>query len=290
MEEIAFPSEEAPFRNMEIAVIGLGLIGGSLAMALKKLNPKKIWGVDIDPGVLKKAEELKVIDRGFIDGAAVLPDSDLVIACLPPAETVNFVRQHMACFKPKALLTDICGLKQRIVSEIKLCLRPDLDFVGGHPLAGREGSGFDQASAEIFQGANYILTPVGARQENVELLVSLVKGIGCKTVIYMDPEEHDRIIALTSHLPHIIAAALMNSNSLARAGKFVGGSFRDATRVADMNVDLWKELLLDNKDNILPQLDIFTENLNKIKRALQEANAGALQELLQQASESRKQL
>ncbi|NLO97848.1 MAG: prephenate dehydrogenase/arogenate dehydrogenase family protein, partial [Peptococcaceae bacterium] len=178
----------------------------------------------------------------------------------------------------------------RIVSEIKLCLRPDLDFVGGHPLAGREGSGFDQASAEIFQGANYILTPVGARQENVELLVSLVKGIGCKTVIYMDPEEHDRIIALTSHLPHIIAAALMNSNSLARAGKFVGGSFRDATRVADMNVDLWKELLLDNKDNILPQLDIFTENLNKIKRALQEANAGALQELLQQASESRKQL
>ena len=294
-EEVDFNKEvelnkEVAFQNLVITVVGLGLIGGSMAMALKKLGPRKIWGVDIDREVLRKAEKTKVIDGGFTEGASVLPTSDLVIICLYPSEIGGFIRKNMPFFKPNAVLTDIGGLKQSIISEIRHCLRPDLDFVGGHPLAGREGSGFAQATAEIWQGANYILTPAGARKESVLLLEKMIKGLGCHAVIYMDPEEHDRIIALTSHLPHVVAAALMTSNYLANPEKFIGGSFRDATRVAVMNVNLWSELLLENKDNVLRQIDIFLHKISKIKQALQKQDATALKHILEKANASRRLL
>ncbi len=280
--------EEPDFRKMEITVVGLGLVGGSIAMGLKKLNPKKIWAVDIDENVLEAAKQIKVIDGGFTTGLCPLANSDLVIICVHPGKVLGFIRENMHNFKQGAVITDISGLKKRVVAEIKLLLREDLDFVGGHPLAGREGSGFSQASDRIFEGANYILTPVeGNGRKSIELVERMIRGLGCKTAIYMDPDEHDQVIALTSHLPHVIAAALMNSTALTNAGNLIGGSFRDATRVAEMNVDLWNELLLANKENVLTQIDIFADNISKIKLALQTENSAALREMLQKASEKR---
>ncbi len=280
--------EGPDFTNMEITVVGLGLIGGSLAKALRKLNFKKIWGVDINPEVLQQATGQGVIDAGFTCGDVPLANSDLVFLALYPSQTINFVKEYQQKFKQNALITDTAGLKQKVMAGVRQYLRPDLDFVGGHPLAGKECSGFKHASADLFVNANYILTPVQEnKEESLALAERIIRSIGCNKPILMSPEEHDRIIALTSHLPHLIAAALINSNTSRNLGSLVGGSFRDATRVAAMNVSLWSELLAENKDNILHQLDIFSANLTKIKLVIENNDPESLRNLLTQAKKTR---
>ncbi|HHV65300.1 MAG TPA: prephenate dehydrogenase [Peptococcaceae bacterium] len=277
--------EESDFREKEITIVGLGLIGGSYAWALKNLKPKKIWAVDIDEHVLREAERLGAIDGGFREGRIPLAQSDLVIICVYPSAAVRFVQDNMPHFKTGAILTDAVGNKQKVIQEIRSFLRADLDFIGGHPLAGKEVSGFVHASAEIFRGANYLLTPVqGNKAESLSILEKLVRGLGCREPIYLSPEEHDKIIAFTSQLPHVMAAALANSCQISELGKFIGGSFRDATRVARMNATLWAELLLDNKENILTELDIFRDNIAKFQSALKNDNKGELESLLRKSA------
>ncbi|NLP45019.1 MAG: prephenate dehydrogenase [Peptococcaceae bacterium] len=280
---------EPDFKKMEITIVGLGLIGGSLAKALAKLKPRKIWAVDKDEQVIRKAQELGIIERGFTNGHLPLRSSDLVILALYPGATVDFVKQYLEDFKPGALLTDTAGIKQEVVNAIQDFLRPDLDFIGGHPLAGKEHSGFDFSAADIFNGANYILTPVAQNKaDNVEMLKAIIKKIGCKEPVQMSPEEHDNIIALTSQLPHVIAASLVNSSQVDNIEYLCGGSFRDATRVAPMNVQLWCELLLKNKQNVLTQIDAFVDNISKIKEAIANENQPALAEILKRAGKSAK--
>lgn len=275
---------EPDFREMEITIVGLGLIGGSYAFALKNLNPRKIWAVDIDKDVLEQAEKRGVIDGGFGEGALPLSRSDLIVICLYPEFAVRFVRENLKYFKQGAIITDAAGTKKKVVEEIMSFLREDLDFIGGHPLAGKECSGFTHASGEIFQGANYLLTPVGKTKErSLLLLEKMIRGLGCNEPIYMEPGEHDRIIALTSQLPHVIAAALINSCCLQDTGTLIGGSFRDATRVAGMNVGLWTELLLENKENVLTEIGFFVDNITKIQAALQNEDCASLQEILEKA-------
>jgi len=282
---------EPDFNNMEITVVGLGLIGGSMAKALAKLKPRKIWAIDKDEQVLREAQQLGIIERGFTTGNVPLKSSDLVILALYPGATINFVKQYLKDFKPGALLTDTAGIKQKVVCAVHNFLRPDLDFIGGHPLAGKEHSGFAYSAAEIFDGANYILTPVARnKEENVELLKALLKKIGCQEPVQMSPQEHDKIIALTSQLPHVIAASLINSNQMANIKHLCGGSFRDATRVAPMNVRLWSELLLENKQNVLTQIDAFVDNITRIKEAIANENRPALTEILDRAGKSAKLL
>lgn len=279
------------FKSLEITIVGLGLIGGSYALALKKLQPKKIWAVDIDQEVLSQAERLAVIDEGFSQGEVPLKRSDLVIVSVYPEQAISFMRENREHFKTGALITDAAGNKAKIVQEIQSLLRADLEFVGGHPLAGKECSGFTHASADIFQGANYLLTPVpGNKEESLLLLEKLIKGLGCREPIRISPAEHDRIIAYTSQLPHVLAAALMNSNRLQDIGKLTGGSFRDASRVAGMNGELWSELLMDNKENILTEIELFVDNITNIKQALQNEDRASLQEILRQANEGRKRI
>lgn len=276
------------FNNIEIAIVGLGLIGGSLAMALRRLNPKKIWGVDIDKEVLRSAEELGVIDGGFRDGSEVLKNSDLVIISLYPENAVNFIEKSLGDFKPHAVITDTAGIKSKMIDKIRSFLREDLDFVGGHPLAGKECSGFPNASAEIFKDTNYLLTPNKEnKKESLLLLGKLIKGIGCREPILLEPEEHDRIIALTSQLPHVIAASLINSTQNRNTRDLIGGSFRDATRVAKMNIDLWSELLLENKENVLTQIETFMDNITKMKLAIEYDDSESLRELLESAGRAK---
>lgn len=281
--------EESDFRNIEITIVGLGLIGGSYALALKKLKPKKIWGIDIDRNVIEKAEKMGVIDGGFSEGRLPLERSDLVVICIYPKLAIRFVKENMKHFKQGAVITDVVGNKKKVVTEINSFLREDLDFVGGHPLAGKERSGFTHASAEMFQGANYFLTPISRnKQESLILMGRLIKGLGCKEPICLDPEEHDKIVALTSHLPHVVAAALISSSSRFKDPEnLVGGSFRDATRVARMNVDLWSELLLENKENTLTEITVFVDNITKIQEALQNEDESGLREILESANEGR---
>lgn len=282
---------EQDFGNMEITVVGLGLIGGSYAWGLRNLKPRKIWAVDINQDVLREAEKLGAIDGGFRTGKIPLAQSDLVIICLYPDLAVKFVRDNMSNFKKGAVLTDAVGNKQVVINELRASLRADLDFVGGHPLAGKESSGFAQASTAIFRDANYILTPVqGNKASSLVLLQNMIKGLGCREPIYLTPEEHDKIIAYSSQLPHVLAAALINSCRLSGIGKLIGGSFRDVTRVAAMNASLWAELLLGNKENILTELEIFRDNIESIQSAIQNENRAELIELLQKAAAIKKDL
>lgn len=282
---------EPDFRELEITIVGLGLIGGSFAKALRKLSPKKLWAIDVDKDVLESAESTGVIDKGYLDGEVPLRSSNLVVICVYPELTSKFMRENMDNFRPGAVITDTAGIKTKILNEVKTFLRDDLDFVGGHPLAGKEGSGFSNASADILQGANYLITPIETnKEENVVLVEGMVRAIGCKQPVRMDPAKHDEIIALTSQLPHVIATALMNCSQSDDTGLFVGGSFKDATRVAQINVGLWSELLMENKENTLIQIELFLENIRKIKQMLQEEDTAALGETLSRAGKARARL
>ncbi len=282
--------EEPDFRNMEITIVGLGLIGGSMALALRKTNPRKIWAIDIDQTILKEACVGGIIDGGCSDGADILKRSDLVVICIYPGLAVQFIKENMANFKAGAVITDTGGIKEIIVREIREVLREDLDFVGGHPLAGKECSGFAHASADLLAGANYLVTPVDKnKKESIALVERMICSIGCQKPIYMSPEKHDEIIALTSQLPHLIATALMNSSAYHDTDKLIGGSFRDATRVAKMNVRLWSELLVENKENVLTQIDIFMDNITKIKDALSQGDDDSLIQQLNKGNQARQQ-
>lgn len=272
---------EAHFRNLEITVVGLGLIGGSLALALRELQPKRIWGVDSDRSALELAQNTNAIDQGFTNGAVPLRSSDLIFICIYPGDVVKFVVNHLGHFKPGAVITDTAGIKQNVVAEIHGILRDDLDFVGGHPLAGKESSGFRHASAGLFQDTNYILTPVADnKQQSIDLVAEIVRAIGCRPPVMMSPADHDAVIALTSQLPHIIAAALLNSGTRSDISSFSGGSFRDATRVARMKPDLWSELLWENREYVLNEMNVFAANMARIENELRFGSKESLESLL----------
>lgn len=282
---------EPDFRELEITIVGLGLIGGSFAKAIRKLSPKRLWAVDKDKDVLGRAKSTGVIDQGYVDGEVPLRSSDLVVICVYPELTSRFIRENMDNFRPGAVITDTAGIKAKVLNEVKTFLRADLDFVGGHPLAGKEGSGFSNATEDIFLGANYLITPIETnKKESLILVEEMVRAIGCKQPVRMDPAKHDEIIALTSQLPHVIATALMNCSQSDDTGLFVGGSFKDATRVAQINVSLWSELLMENRENTLIQIDLFLENIGKIKQMLQEGDTASLEETLRKAGQAKGRL
>jgi prephenate dehydrogenase len=280
------------FRGLNIAVVGLGLIGGSYAMALRDIKPSNIFGIDHDHNTISKAKEAGVIDNSTSDTDFILKKSDIVIIALYPKDTVDFIRNNLKSFKKGAIITDATGIKDNILKEINDCLRQDLDFIGGHPMAGKAESGFSHADKAIFQGANYILTPTEKnKKENISLISNMAIKIGFSNVILLSPEEHDKVITLTSHLPHIVAVALMNSTGDTKdIPKLVGGSFKDATRVAAMNSNLWCELLLSNGSNISTVIDIFQESLFALKKAIINKEEIILKAMFESAYMKRKEI
>ena len=151
--------------DFNITIVGLGLIGGSFAMALRNLNPKNIWAIDIDKETLRVAEKMNIIDKGYLSPEIPLSNSDIVILAVYPQKTINFVKNNMNLFKSGAVITDTAGIKSNLIHEIMPVLRGDLDFIGGHPMAGKEESGLKAASKDMFKNANYIITPINGNKE-----------------------------------------------------------------------------------------------------------------------------
>lgn len=272
--------------DFNITIVGLGLIGGSFAMALKQLNPKNLWGVDTDNDVIQTAEGMKIIDKGFSEAEIPLKSSDIVIIALYPNQTEQFIKDNIQNFKTGAIITDTSGIKEQIVKKVNSFIPDHLDFIGGHPMAGKEHKGFNHASKDIFIGANYILTPLEKnKSQNICILESIITQIGFKNIVKIDPGLHDQIIAFTSQLPHIIAVSLVNSNILdVKTSSFIGGSFKDATRVAQINSQLWLELFSSNTENIINVIETFEENIKVIKNALLENNQFLLKSEMQKAN------
>lgn len=278
--------------GINIAVVGLGLIGGSYAMALRKLKPRSIIGIDRQTEVIDEALSRGIIDCGSTGGKEVLREADLVIVALYPVETLEFLENNVQFLKKGAVVTDTCGVKRNIIEKVGDFLPEHVDFIGGHPMAGKEKMGFRAADKDLFKGTNYILTPVARnKEENVKLIENIAVAIGCKNVVSITPEEHDRIISLTSQLPHVIAVSLMNSSiSESNIGLFVGGSFSDATRVAAINSTLWSQLFTMNSENLLEVIGKFEESIGMIKSALRDQDKEALEEIFSSASTNKRKM
>ena len=265
---------------------------GSYAKALRRLGVKKIIGVDTDGEVLLQAQEQALIDEAVLKAGAELKAADVVICSVYPAATLGFVKSAVPFLKSDVLITDATGIKGSLPEDVQRLLTGRMEFIAGHPMAGRQGSGLGMSQAEIFDGANYIVVPAAFNSsEAIAWLSSFAYAIGCGQVVRVDAAEHDRIIAYTSNLPHALAVALINSASYNENTKyFIAGSFRDGTRVADINPYLWSDLFLANRENVLQELAAFRQQLERWSEALTANDATALQEMMREAAAKRKDL
>ncbi|NMS89336.1 prephenate dehydrogenase [Clostridioides difficile] len=277
---------------MNIVIVGLGVIGGSFAKSLKKAGYENVFGIDVDPETLKKAEESKIIKKGSTTGKELFKEADLIILSIYPRLIVDFLNNNKRFFKKGAIITDTTGIKETLINDVLKIIPDDVDFIFGHPMAGREKKGIDFASEKVFKGANYIITPTGRNNiKNLELVENLILEIGFKRVKKLTSQKHDEIIAFTSQLPHVMAVALINSDEEDRdTGKFIGDSYRDLTRIANMNEDLWSELFLGNRDNLLKSIENFESEVNLIKDAIFNNDKSKLVEYFKKSSIRRESL
>lgn len=277
---------------MNIVVVGLGVVGGSFLMALKEAGYKDVYGIDIDEDTLRKAKKQGLIKDGCTSGEELIKKADLTIISIYPKLVKNFVEKNKEFFKEGSVITDATGIKVMFIKDIINILPENVDFVFGHPMAGREKKGIDFASAEVFKGANYIITPIERnKNENIDLIEKLAYKIGFKRVRKITPEFHDEMIGFTSQLPHAIAVALINSDEEGReTGSFIGDSYRDLTRIANINEELWSELFLGNKENLLDAIKNFEFQLDLIKKSILEDDKEVLSEYFVKATGRREKL
>ena len=274
---------------MNIAIVGLGIIGGSYAKALKSHTNHKVIGINRTESVAKKALEEGAIDE--IGSPEKLSNADVVIVCLYPQACVDFLRENGKYIRSDAIVTDACGIKREICPQMKeLSEEFGYTYVGSHPMAGKEKNGFAVSDADLFMGASFIITPCEAPHEDVNKLASLAREIGFGTVKITNPEEHDRMIAFTSQLPHVLACAYVLSPCCPNHNGFSAGSYRDVSRVANINAKLWSELFLENKEPLMLELEELNKNLSAIYDAIKNEDREALCELLEKAHEVKQAL
>ena len=276
---------------MKILIVGLGVIGGSYAMALKEAGYEEVYGIDNNLDTLKKAEKLNIIKKGYLNPKE-LKEIDLIIISLYPRLVKNFVLENKEYLKDGAIITDATGIKEHFIDDILNILPKGVDFIFGHPMAGREKKGIDFASKEVFKGANYLITVTSSnKEENINLVEQLALNIGFKRVRRISPDYHDKMISFTSQLPHAIAVALINSDEEGRdTGSFIGDSYRDLTRIANINEDLWSELFLGNKENLLESIESFLVEINNIKNCLVDEDQEKLKQLFVKSTKRRELL
>ena len=279
------------FEELSFAVIGLGLIGGSYAKALRRLQVRQIIGVEMNEEALKAAKEQGIIDIALTKAGVELAQADVIICAIYPETIANFIRQSVQFFKADALITDAAGIKGNMISSVQRSLLQGMEFISGHPMAGRQSSGLTMSSADIFVDANYIIVPENNSEAAILWLESFAEALGCRSTVRVTPEEHDSIIAYTSNLPHVTAVALMDSASFNDKTKyFIAGSFRDGTRVADINPELWCSLFLANNIKVAEEIDKYMEQLALWRNALIAGDEEMLKSLMRLAADRRKEL
>lgn len=287
---------EAGFRSttwqeLSFAVIGLGLIGGSFAKALRRLQVRQIIGVEMNKESLAMAKEQGLVDIALAEAGPELAQADVIICAIYPEAIADFIESNVQFFKENVLLTDAAGIKGNMISRVQKELPRGMEFISGHPMAGRQSSGLAMSSADIFVNANYIIVPEHNSETGIEWLESFAKALGCRSTVRVTPEEHDSIIAYTSNLPHVTAVALMDSASFDDKTKyFVAGSFRDSTRVADINPELWSSLFLANRNKVAEEIDRYMEQLALWRDALRAGDEEQLKSLMRLAAARRKEL
>ena len=277
---------------MRIVIVGLGVIGGGYAMALKEAGYTEVYGIDKSKETLKKAKALGIIKEGYEDEQEIVQKADLIVLAIYPNLVKNFIINNKEHFKDGAVITDVTGIKQLFINEIIEILPENIDFVFAHPMAGREKKGIDYATNTVLKGANFLITVIDRnKDENLDLIENLAYKMGFKHVKRICPKYHDEMIAFTSQLPHALAVALINSDVEGRnTGEFIGDSYRDLTRIANINESLWSQLFLGNKENLLEAINNFEKELDKIKLSLESDDKENLEQLFIKSSIRREKL
>ncbi|HCM23103.1 MAG TPA: prephenate dehydrogenase/arogenate dehydrogenase family protein [Ruminococcaceae bacterium] len=262
-----------------IVIVGLGLIGGSLAKAFSKYTDCRVSGFDTDPATLEEALACGAIAKA--GDADDLAHADIVYLCLYPEADIHFVSNHLSSFTKNTIVTDVCGIKMEVSRGLcQLAEKGGFTYCGSHPMAGTEKHGFSASRADLFKGASYILVPCGAPESVCELLRQTAFRLGFGRSVSTTPEHHDQLIAFTSQLPHALACAYVMSPRCPEHRGFSAGSYRDVSRVANINEVMWSELFLDNRTALTEELDIFLKNLTEIRDAVADNNHAHLETLL----------
>ena len=272
---------------MKVAVVGLGLIGGSMAKSTKTRTAHTVYGIDLDVETMTLARMCGAIDAPLTDEN--LPECDLILIAIRPGAAIRWVESHAHLISKTAILVDLCGVKRSVVAAITpIAEEHGFSYIGGHPMAGKERGGFTSATDSLYVGASMILTP--DKRTDMLLLETLKHfflDLGFANLTFSDPEEHDRIIAFTSQLAHIASSAYVKSPEAQRRRGFSAGSFRDMTRVARLDEDMWTELCLDDADYLTKELEILIHNLTEYSDALKAKDADRLRALFKDGREKK---
>lgn len=264
---------------MRILVVGLGLIGGSICKALKKYTSHFVVGCDLNHDIEYSAMRDVAID---IDFNGDFSGFDLVIVSLFPEAAEKYLNENIRKFDKTTLITDVCGIKGDFSRRMKVLAEENgMRYLGIHPMAGKEFGGYHNSSADLFQKANFIVAPFeDSAEEDVELLKKLAAELGAGKIVVTSPDNHDKMIAYTSQLAHIVSSAYVKSPELGLECGFSGGSFQDMTRIATMNEKMWTDLFMQNRENLMFELDILIRNLNEYSAALKNSDSERMQELI----------
>ncbi len=274
--------------DSKIAIVGLGLMGGSYARALKRLG-FSVVAIDKNQGAIDFAVKNGFIDCGSVTpDAALLGEADAVIFALYPAVFKEWIEKNQSLFKSGAYITDVTGVKGSVVYDVQALLRSDVEYIAAHPMAGKEVYGVENSDDSIFKGANYIITPTEKNtREAIKWCESLGRILGFARISVLSPEEHDEMIGFVSQLTHCIAVALMTCNDNKELVNYTGDSFRDLTRIARINENMWSELFLLNKENLIAEMDCFSKEFDSIRNMLACDDIEGLKEKMRLSTERR---
>ena len=275
--------------DIKFLIVGLGLIGGSYAQALSDLG-YEVGAITRSERSIAYAKEKGIIAHGTTEiNEEYIKQFDVVVFALYPKIFIDWIEKHQSKLKSGAIITDVTGVKCAIVYKIQSMLRDDVEFVPAHPMAGKEVYGVENADKSIFNKANYIVTPTSKNTpEAINTVKQLGRLLGFKTVCELSPEEHDEMIGFLSQLTHCIAVSLMDCKESENLVDYTGDSFRDLTRIAKINDEMWSELFLLNKDELINQMNLFMSKFTELKSALENEDIDKMKEMMRISTERRK--
>ncbi len=272
---------------MKIGIVGLGLIGGSMGRAILKKTAHSVYGYDNNKEVCEMAKAIYAMNYQLLNEN--INEIDVLFIALYPSAVADYLAEYCPKLKDGAIIVDLCGNKRKVCAIMESYGKkfPKLNFIGGHPMAGREFVGLKHSKATLFEKASMILVNINAKIEKALMIKELATELGFSRVVITTAEHHDKVIAYTSQLAHIVSSSYINNETSSEFLGFSAGSFRDMTRVARMSSEMWTELVQENKDNVISEIDNFISTMNQFKQSLIDSDFSKTRELFESGNKKK---